>query len=347
MHIDPRSFALIKRQRPAVWGAELDRAIAETPAIRPALIEDLLPQGSIIMNSSPSGEGKSVVMLTMVGQATRGLPVFNHLACLRPLRIFILCPERPATELFERVRNMKNAGAQWDSNRVCIDDGLVGLVDIANDSSMNAVMSEIDRFATSQEPQGVDLICFEGMYAMSRKPLASEEAANDFARWNAVLQYRYKGCSLWYSNHTLKDRVDGSGNQLPRTFFGSTMIMAQVTGAYIFERIKGTSTRSRMKNHKDTVSGLANELIFDYDPESFTVELARDTGLVTARERLRNFVNACYREGKAFELSDLKRISDLSHSTLKRAQAEWIAMGAIRNLNHNGQRALYTVLRPI
>lgn len=343
---DPRSWRPVIRQRPALWGKLLDSAIRATPAIRPILIEDLLPQKSIIMVSSPAGQGKSVVTLTMVGQGALALPVFKHLPCPRPIRTFILCPERPADELHERIANMRQAGAAWDSDKIAIDDGLVGLCDIANDSSVAEIIKALDAFAADQSPPGLDLICFEGMYAMSRKPLASEETANDFARFNAVLQYRY-GCSLWYNNHTIKDRHDKEGNELPRTWFGSQMLMAQVTGAYIFERIKGTTTRSRMINKKDTTSGLAEELIFDYDPESFTVELATDLGLVTNTERLRAFVNSCHRSGKAFSYTELAAGSHLSRSTIQRRVVTWVAKGALRNRNGQGQSALYEALHSV
>lgn len=345
IHQDLRSYQAVKRQRPALWAAPLRKAISATPSVRASLIEELLPEQAIIMMASPPGQGKSCVLLTMLAQASLGLPVFKHLPCAHPLRAFVICPERPATELYERLHKMEECGFPY-GDCLGIDDGLVGLVDIANASSTKLVRAELDRFAAAQNPPGIDLICFEGMYGMSRKPLASEEAANDFARWNAELQYNYK-CALWYSHHTRKGAKRDNGEDLPLVWFGSQMLMAQVTGAFIFERMKDQHNRCKMENQKDTVSGLAAELIFDYDAETFTVELSADLGLLSSLQRLKSYINASARTGSTFTYDGLETQTNLSHSSIQRRLVNWVAEGAIINTNKQGCKALYRALRPV
>lgn len=330
------------RRNPPLFGKALRDAINATPSIRPVLIEDFVLEESVMMVSAKPGCGKTCLLLTVIAQGTLGLPVFGHLPVPHPLRIYIGCPERKALEIHERLKTMQEKGINYDENNLCIDDGYTGLLDISNELSAKEVVSG----AKAAFPNGVDLVCFEGMYGMTKKPLSSEEAANEFYRFNAMLIATLK-CSIWYSHHTKKTQHDKEGNELPDNWFGSQFLMANVTAAYLLERVKGKRNQSRMKQQKDTVSGIADELIFDFDPETFTLTLDRDTGLLSNKERLRAFVNSCYRTSKTFTYDDLSRFSDLSHSTIARAILAWVKSGAIKNTSGNGHKGLYSALAPV
>lgn len=321
------------RTKPPLHGEALQAAINTTPPIRPALIEALVLQKSVTMIAAAPGQGKSTLILTILAQACAGLNVFGTLAVPRPLRVYVFCPERDATELYERLHTIQQF-IPIDVNNLCIDDGMTGTVDIASLGCIN----EIKRSVRTAFPQGVDLFCVEGMYGMTRLPMADEKTANLFYRFNAEM-IREFGCSLWYSNHTKKVQHARDGEALATSYFGSQFIMANVTGAYIFERTG--EGRSRIYQQKDTVSGLANEMKFKFDAERFVLEMDYGEGGVPAKERLRQFINACCATKKTFTYEEVARLTNLSRSGVMSLLAAHVASGAVINTNPKGVKALY------
>lgn len=324
----------------AITGTELVASIEATEASRPVLIESLALEETSLMISSPPGQGKSAIMLTAVAQSSVPLPVFNELPCPRALRSYVFCPERSARELKERMKSIRKA-VDYNPENIAFDDGMTGIVDIGNQFSRDQIALEIERVM----PKGIDIFYVEGMYAMTRKPLASEEAAQEFYRFGAELFGRFGPICIWYSNHTRKAQTNYKGEELPLVFFGSQLLLANVTGAYIFERIG--NKQSKLKQFKDTVSGLADELIFDFDAETFTTSLNTSSTLITGREKVRIFVNSCHRDGKTFNYDQLAFVSNLQHSTLERIILREVAEKRIINLKPKGAKALYQALAPI
>jgi hypothetical protein len=329
------SPSVLRHHLPTI-GADLEKEILATPKIRPAHIDDLVLEESVLMVSARPGMGKSCLLLSMVSAASMGVPAYGALDIPRPLRVYIFCPERSGKELRERIARMRER-VPFNTNQFTIDDGMTGIVDISSERSREQVFKGVE----SVFPGGIDLFCVEGMYGMTRKPLASEEAANEFYRFNAEMQTRYPGCAIWYSHHTKKTQRDDKGKEMPDDWFGSQFLMANVTGAYLFERLPGN--KSRVVQKKDTVSGLADELVFDFDKESFTMTLEPASPLITLKERFRSYANACFREGKTFSYDDLASLGRVSSSTLQRQVLTWVHSGAVSNLNPSGKKGLYKV----
>lgn len=326
------------RHHQALTGVALQHDIDATPEVRPVYIDELVLEESVVMLASPPGQGKSCLLLTMIAHASAGLPVFGQLRCPRPLRCYVFCPERSARELKERFRKIQRAIPAVMEN-IVFDDGMTGKVDIALQGSRDSIYREMDRLSKGTK---YDIFFIEGLYGMTRLPLAKEETANLFYRFHSEMIARM-GCSIWESHHTKKIQRNWKGEELPAEWFGSQFLMANATGAYLFQRLP-QAYKSHITMGKDTVSGLASELGFTFDPETFTMEVDVSSEHVSGKERIRIFVNTCLQTGKTFDYTQLTHISKLSQSTLTRTLMTWVKEGKIINVNGNGQKGLYRVL---
>lgn len=330
----PKFLPCPLRSRDAITGKTLADEIARTPENRPYLVENLILEKSVTMMAAEPGTGKSCVLATIFCEASVALPVFGQLSVPRPLTTYVFCPERPAYELKERCRKIGKI-VPYDVNRLLFDEGMTGLVDLSNPKSIEQIFYGIDRNA----PNGIDIFAIEGLYGMTRKPLASEETANMLYRFNARLMSEFD-CAIWYNHHTTKKRRAEDGTELPPQWFGSQFIMANVTGAYTLERLP-KENYVQLTQNKDTVSGLANKLSLTFDPETFTVRMGNGSDGMGGKEKARRFVNACLSTSKMFTYDDLEAASNLCHSTTSKLIMEWVAERRITNTKPNGHKALY------
>lgn len=330
-------------------GPELEIAIRETPAIRPALIDNLVLEESSVIVHAPYGSGKTTILVSVVAPSSIGQPVFGQLACSRPLRSYIFCPERSAKEIKERFRRLLDAGYPMDLNNIQIDDGMTGAVEFCdNPPFLRGTNGEIwqgidhaiaNRFLGNKP----DIFFVEGLYAMSRKSMADADFAQFLMRFNRELYRRY-GTSTWYSSHTKKQQRTQDGDLMDLDDYGGVLIMAQVTGAYLFRREgEKTSGKSSMTQKKDTVSGMADKLAFTYDAECGLLKLDSDSPLITAHERFRLYLNNAFRIGHAVTYADLLQIGGVSQSTVAREIKHWVEDGSLVNTAAKGAPGSYRV----
>lgn len=327
-----------------IGGPELEAAIRATPAIRPYLIENLILEESSVLMVAPYGQGKTSIVYTILIQGSIGQPVFGHLNCARPLRFYVFCPERRATELKERLRKAMDMGIPFNLNNIYIDDGMTGITDFCSPVSRASIFAGID-YAKAQHWGGLnpDVMMVEGLYAMSRKPMSDPEFAGGLMTFNTAL-HRIYSASIWYSSHTKKQQRTVKGDLMDLDFLGGILIPANVTGFYLFERLDAPN-KSHMTQKKDTVSGLANELAFTYNHETGLLTLDQDSAQVTAKEKFRIYMNEHFRAGTTFGNSDLMFIGGVSQSTVTREISARVKEGAITNIAPKGGTAVYKVLQ--
>lgn len=335
------------RYHPPLGGAELAAAVRATPAIRPYLIENLVLHQTTMLMVAPYGRGKTTVLISMVVPGTSGLPVFGHLKCARPLRFYIFCPERSALEIYERLRKAEDLGYPVNWNNLYIDDGMTGVTDFCDISETfgdicSGVKDAMNGHFRGEPP---DIICVEGLYAMSARPMVDPAFARGLMAFNTRI-FRTFGASIWYSSHAKKQQRDYKGNLIDIDALGGVLIMANVTGFYLFDRLDAPF-KSHMVQKKDTVSGLANELVFTYNPESGLLELDATSAQVTAKEKFRIYLNSCLASGNTFTVSDLMHISGTSQSTVNREIAERVRARQIENVVGPGKPGVYRVVTPV
>lgn len=318
----------------------LAKAIDSTPEIRPHLVEGFILEHSVNIISSAPGQGKTCIILMVATQGSVALPVFGDLEVPRPLTTYIFCPERPSYELRERCKKIRKF-VPYDLSRIVFDDGMTGLVDLSKTSCEDTIFFSIDRHC----PHGIDIFAVDGLYGMSRKPLASEETANSILRFNSKLMNNF-GCSPYYNHHFAKTKYDNSGIALPPNPFGSQFLYANATGTYNFERLPGPNL-STLKLAKDTVSGLISEITLSFDHETFSmVSIGQSTGRAE-KEKLRRFINACLQTSKEFSYDDLSKQCNLRIDTIRRYISPWVAENRISNVNPNGVKALFKTLASV
>lgn len=325
-------------------GPELEAAIRATPSIRPYLIESLVLEESSVLTVAPHGQGKTSIVYTMIVQGSMGLPVFGHLKCARPLRFYVFCPERRATELRERMSKALEIGIPINMNNIYIDDGMTGMTDWLKQDSLDSIAQGVTAAKAGHfQGNNPDIFIIEGLYAMSAAPMQDPLFARGLMAFNTTIHRAYKA-SVYYSSHTKKQQRDHHGKLMDLDFLGGILIPANVTGFYLFERLSATN-KSHMVMKKDTVSGLANELPFTYDSETGLLSLDSDSTLVKSTEKFRIFLNECLRQNRTFKNDDLMFIGGVSQSSVSREIEGRLKEGSIVNMNGKGQKGLYRVLR--
>lgn len=324
-------------------GSDLEAAIRATPAIRPYFIESFILEESSVLVVAPHGQGKTSIVYTVLIHGSGGQPVFGHLACARPLRFYVFCPERRATELKERLRKALDIGIPFNINNIYIDDGMTGMTDFCIPECCAQIILGVNSakagFFGGHNP---DIIIIEGLYAMSAKPMQDPMFARGLMAFNTMIHRAYNA-SVYYSSHTKKQQRDYKGEKMDLDFLGGILIPANVTGFYLFERLQAVN-KSHMTQQKDTVSGLANELAFTYDPETGLLALDSDSPQVKAAEKFRIHINECLRTGRTFTNADLMFIGQVSQSTVARVISQRVKEGAIINIGPKGGNGVYKVL---
>lgn len=326
-------------------GPDLEAAIRVTPAIRPYLIDSFILEESSILVVSPHGQGKTSIVYTVLIQGSGGQPVFGHLACARPLRFYVFCPERRATELKERLRKALDLGIPFNINNIYIDDGMTGMTDFCLPESCASIIAGVNHArAGCFKGQNPDILIIEGLYAMSAKSMQDPEFARGLMSFNTMVHRDYRA-SVYYSSHTKKQQRTFKGDLMDLDFLGGILIPANVTGFYLFERLP-TLNKSHMTQKKDTVSGLANELAFTYDPETGLLTLDSDSPQVKVAEKFRIYINECLRGNRTFTNADLVFIGGgVSQSTVSRAISDYLKVGAILKVSPPGPSpGVYKVL---
>lgn len=328
------------RHHDAITGQALADAIEHTEEARPYLVENLILAESLTLISSDPGQGKTCITLMIASQGSIAVPVFGDLHVPKPFTTYIFCPERSSREMRERLKLIRQT-IPFDVNRIIIDDGMRGLVNLENPRSKEALFQSIHRNATN----GIDLLIVDALYGMTAKPLASEETANMLYRFNARVLREFN-CNILYNNHNTKTRFTGDGSTLPPNPFGSQMIMANATAAFTFGRLPGPHL-SQLKMVKDTVSGLANEITLTFDPETFTLSSLGAQGIRSRKEKLRRYLNTCHHDSKLCSYDDMSKASDLGNDSVKRYISPWVHLKKIVNTSDRGFKALWRIAEPV
>jgi hypothetical protein len=257
----------------------------------------------------------------------------------------MFCPERRSTELKERLHRLLDLGVPCNMQNIYVDDGMTGITDFCRPDSCASFFDGLNHAKTHHfKGQNPDIICVEGLHGMSAKALVDPEFARGLLAFNTAV-HRNFGASLWYSSHTKKQQRDAKGSLIENDYLGGVLIPAIMTGYYLFERLPSAGEhKSHMKQKKDTVSGLCDELVFTYDPETGLMTLDKDSPQVKAREKFRLYINSCFQAGNTFTHADLMKISAVSQSTVSREIGLRIKEGVLVNTGKAGCNGIYKPL---
>lgn len=302
--------------RPSLFNETLTDALHTAAEERDFLVDGFIYDNSALLISGDPGSGKSVVALCALAQATIAAPVFDQLDCIRPLNCYCLFSERINREALERLKIMR-ARVPFDTRRLYLDDGFVGIADVTRKTFADEIVS---RIAGATYPDGrTDIVNLDSLYGFIPGGLSKDEKASEFVRFTARLQSEL-GVSLLMVHHTVKaSYASHTGEKIEKDdpFYGSQWLRAGVTGSYYLRRDGDGVLLTRKK---DTFQGLLTELPMDYDPETHTVSLSEEFGTKDASDRLRNWlqITAQNTPDRLFSFIQLCGFVALSHQHLRR-----------------------------
>ena len=252
---------------PALTGAALDAMLETTTTIRPALIEGLLYERSVILLSADAGIGKSTLVANILAQASVGLPVFNVLYVPKPLLCYYIPFERGSEELRERLKQMRSV-IPFNTANLCIfenpDFPCPNLYDPAH---QRFLLDSIQQDCPTRPP---DVVFYDPIYQAVAGGLSNEDKVSAFIRFNVQLMTLF-GCATWLNHHTGKTFYAADGQKVEKDdpYYGSSFLRNHCTGSYYLHAAKDhDGTILDLK--KDNLGTLLKRLMLHYDPETYT-----------------------------------------------------------------------------
>lgn len=323
-------------------GEVLKKAVFEIRESRPFYIQSLIPEKSTTMFYAPDGEGKSMVLLQAILEATSDKnSVFGGFPIQRPLRSIIIMTERPKEESLERIKLMSSViDINWDN--IIIEDGLRGL-NILKDSDQDYFIQKIAEITASfYDRGGTDILLMDTIYGLVSKGLATEEGAGCVNTTLRRLQARLN-CAIVYSHHSNRGQKNkDSGKREGEDMYGSRFLSANCTGVF---KIKKTEKGTVFTREKDTLSCLAKTFDLTYDHESNLSIIDESQSFKSFNGKIDGFIKDCFKLKRDFTFEQLHAAGGCTPSHIRDRLSGHLKTGSLINLKDRGQKALYRVIR--
>lgn len=273
---------LLLNQRSAYTSEDLKTRVNAQRESRPPIIEGLVHQKSVIMNSSDPGTGKSTVTAVIMAQSSIGLPVFGQLFVPKPVVSYYIPFERGSQEIEERFKHIQTS-IPINYENIYVNEHFMGL-NVINEHHADDIVNNIRRDIGSRP---IDIIYLDPIYSAVSGGLSSDEKASMFTRFSTRLQIEFD-CAIWMNHHTVKDSYSSeTGTKIEKDdpFYGSQWLKAHCTGGYYMRR-SATDPGPTLINKKDSHSCLLSKISLTYEPENYTVFMEALDKTMPARDRL-------------------------------------------------------------
>lgn len=268
--------------RQAYHGQLLKTRIHATKESRPPIIEGLIHEKSVIMNSSDPGAGKSIVSAVIISQSSIGLPVFGQLFVPKPVVSYYIPFERGSQEIEERFKHIERS-IPIEYDNIYVNENFMGM-NVINDKHADEIIMNIKNDIGERK---LDVIYLDSIYQSVAGGLSNDEKASLFTRFSTRLQVEFK-CAIYMNHHTVKQSYaseTGFVIEKDDPFYGSQWLKAHCTGGYYMKRLKD-SEGPQMLNKKDSHSCLLPQINLIYEPENYTVFMKGLDKTIPAKDRL-------------------------------------------------------------
>ena len=327
--------------RPSYVGEDLKKRVNITRESRPPLIEGLIHEKSIIMNSSDAGTGKSVVTACLIAQTSIGLPAFGQLFVPRPLVNYYIPFERGSQEIEERFKHIQTS-IPMDYERIHVNERFMGL-NVINEHHADEIVSNI-KHDLLQRGQRVDIIWLDPIYQAVAGGLSSDDKASMFTRFSTRLQVEFD-CAIWMNHHTVKDSYSSdSGQRIQKEdpFYGSQWLKAHCSGAYYMKRL-ADDPGPVLLNKKDSHSCLLKKISLQYEPDTYTVFMTGVDKTMVAKDRLLMVYRTLKKDSKSVTFREIQGcMAGVSDSHLRELLRTPPFNTIFKKSNSSGVSTLYT-----
>ncbi len=268
--------------RQAYTSQELKSRVIAQKESRPAIIEGLVHQKSVIMNSSDPGVGKSTVNAVIIAQSSIGLPVFGQLFVPKPVVSYYIPFERGAQEIEERFKHIQTV-IPLEYDNIYINEKFMGM-NVINENHADEIIMNISNDVGERK---IDIIYLDPIYSSVAGGLSGDEKASLFTRFSTRLQVEFD-CAIFMSHHTVKTSYSSETGQVIEKedpFYGSQWLKAHCTGGFYMKR-SINDTGPILINKKDSHSCLLPKISLTYEPETYTVFMQGIDKSIPAKDRL-------------------------------------------------------------
>ena len=269
-------------ERSAYTGSDLRSRILATKESRPPIIEGLVHERSVIMNSSDPGVGKSTINAVIMAQSSIGLPVFGQLFVPKPVVSYYIPFERGSQEIEERFKHIQNS-IPIEYDNIYVNEKFMGLNVIESRHAEDIIMN----IRNDIKERHIDIIYLDPIYQSIAGGLSNDDKASLFTRFSTRLQVEFN-CAIFMSHHTVKDSYSsetGSKIEKDDPFYGSQWLKAHCTGGFYMKR-GSKDAGPIMLCKKDSHSCLLPQINLIYEPENYTVFMQGIDKTILAKDRL-------------------------------------------------------------
>ena len=325
-------------ERSAYTGSDLRSRILATKESRPPIIEGLVHERSVIMNSSDPGVGKSTINAVIMAQSSIGLPVFGQLFVPKPVVSYYIPFERGSQEIEERFKHIQNS-IPIEYDNIYVNEKFMGLNVIESRHAEDIIMN----IRNDIKERHIDIIYLDPIYQSIAGGLSNDDKASLFTRFSTRLQVEFN-CAIFMSHHTVKDSYSsetGSKIEKDDPFYGSQWLKAHCTGGFYMKR-GPKDAGPVMLCKKDSHSCLLPQINLIYEPENYTVFMQGIDKTIPAKDRLLMVYRTLKSTNKTVTFREIQGcMMGVSDSHLRALIGHPPFNTAFKKLSTNGFNTLY------
>lgn len=305
---------------------------------RPPIIEGLVHEKSVIMNSSDPGAGKSTITAVIMAQASLGIPVFGQLFVPTPVVSYYIPFERGAQEIEERFKHIQTS-IPINYNNIYVNEKFMGM-NVINEAHADEIIDNIRHDIGSRK---IHIIWLDPIYSAVSGGLSSDEKASQFTRFSTRLQVEFD-CAIFMNHHTVKQSYSsqtGESIQKEDPFYGSQWLKAHCTGGFYMKR-ESKSPGPTLINKKDSHSCLLPQINLIYEPENYTVFMQGLDKTIPTKDRLLMAYRTFKKNNKTVTFREIQGcLMGVSDSHLRRLLETPPYDKAFTRIKSNGSNTLY------
>ena len=325
--------------KPALTGQLLKEALDSTPEQRPAIIEGLLYENSILLVSSDPGIGKSTITANLIAQLSCGLPAFGQLFVPKPVVCYYIPFERGSQEIKERLKHIRTS-IPFDESKIFIfeNDEIVA-PNLYDPNDQEFLLESI-----SKDCVRPDIVIYDPIYASVQGGLSDETKVSVFTRFNTRLMARFK-CSTLLNHHTGRKSYasDGSPIEKEDPYYGSIFLKAHCTASYYLKENVETQGTVFI-NKKDSHGNLLKRIPLQYEPETYTSFIPGQNSGLIVKDRLLMVVRQFKKDNKRFTFRQLMGcMVGVSDSHLREVLRTPPFNTILKKCKSNGEATLYEI----
>ena len=319
-------------------GDNLTLAIQTATTERPALAEDCLYEGDVLMQTGEPGVGKSILTTQLACSLTLSQSVYDFFKVPTPRYVYYLQLEGEPEQAYERMQRMASK-VNRNTNLLYWDARPQG-IDLLDPIQTQTILKEIAGWG--KKP---DLIVLDPLYQSVFGELARELPSKAIIRFLGAARSLFKPCAFILVHHTKRTSYTRDGKPITEVdpYFGSTWLKAYINTSFLLKSGTGqyAGDQVMLVCKKSRGADVIKDLILHYDPETDTVSADAPVDEQSGYERVSKFLAECKQRGKYSNFFEVRDACKLSTRQLRYVQIALLRSGKLRCDKWDGHKKLW------